>query len=42
MLEYQRKISAGGKETILTGRRCERCGYTELDSDEDVWSAVGL
>jgi predicted nucleic-acid-binding Zn-ribbon protein len=42
MAEYQRKISSGAKETFLTGRKCDRCGYTELDSDDDVWSAVGL
>ncbi|MDA4122755.1 MAG: hypothetical protein OK456_06200 [Thaumarchaeota archaeon] len=42
MLEYQRTISSGTKETVLTGRRCERCGFTALDSDDDVWSAVGL
>jgi hypothetical protein len=42
MVEYERKILAGGKETVLTGRRCDRCGFTQLDSDDDVWSAVGL
>src|SRR5207249_10669011 len=42
MVEYQRKINSGGREASLTGRRCDRCGYTELDNDEDVWSAVGL
>jgi len=42
MVEYQRKINSGGREASLAGRRCDRCGYTELDNDEDVWSAVGL
>jgi hypothetical protein len=42
MTEYLRKISSGEKETVLTGKRCDRCGFTELDSDDDVWSAVGL
>ena len=42
MVEYQRKINSGGREASLTGRRCDRCGYTELDNDEDVWSAVRL
>jgi hypothetical protein len=42
MVEYQRKILAGGKEVALTGRKCDRCGFTQLDSDDDVWSAVGL
>ena len=38
MAEYQRQV----KGTTITGKRCDRCGYTELDSDDDVWSAVGL
>lgn len=42
MIEYERKVGAGRKETILAGRRCERCGFTQLDSDDDIWSAVGL
>lgn len=42
MIEYERKVGAGGKETIIAGRRCERCGFTQLDSDDDIWSAVGL
>ncbi len=42
MVEYERRVASKGKETMLTGRRCERCGYTQLDSDEDIWSAVGL
>jgi hypothetical protein len=39
MAEYQRQL---GKGATITGKRCDRCGYTELDSDDDVWSAVGL
>lgn len=42
MVEYQKKIASGTKETILTGRKCDRCGYTLLDSDDDVWGAAGL
>ena len=42
MVEYERKILAGGKEATLRGRRCDRCGFTQLDSDDDVWSAVGF
>jgi hypothetical protein len=42
MVEYERKVLAGGKTAVLSGRRCDRCGFTELDSDDDVWSAVGL
>ena len=38
MLEYETTV---GKERPVTirGTRCERCGYTMLDNDEDVWSA---
>ena len=42
MIEYERKVASGRKETILMGRRCERCSFTQLDSDDDIWSAVGL
>ena len=42
MVEYERKIFAGAKEATLVGRKCDRCGFTQLDSDDDVWSAVGL
>ncbi|MBI2648986.1 MAG: hypothetical protein HYY68_01880 [Thaumarchaeota archaeon] len=42
MIEYERKVASRGKEIILAGRRCERCGFTQLDSDDDIWSAVGL
>jgi hypothetical protein len=42
MVEYDRKIGTGSKQVTLVGRKCERCGYTQLDSDDDVWSAVGL
>jgi hypothetical protein len=42
MIEYERKVGSGQKEATLIGRKCERCGYTQLDSDDDVWAAVGL
>ncbi|MGD0636471.1 MAG: hypothetical protein ABSA72_00325 [Nitrososphaerales archaeon] len=42
MIEYERKVGSVGKGTTLVGRKCERCGYTQLDSDDDVWAAVGL
>jgi hypothetical protein len=41
MLAYERTLGPEGRATIR-GTRCERCGYTLLDNDEDVWSAVGL
>lgn len=42
MVEYERNVLAEGKQTTLRGTRCDRCGFTQLDSDDDVWSAVGL
>ena len=42
MVEYRRKLGEGTNTAEITGRRCDRCGFTELDNDEDVWSAVGL
>ena len=41
MLEYERTVGSGSKATIK-GKRCERSGYTELDNDDEIWSAVGL
>ncbi len=42
MIEYERRVGKGPKATNLIGRKCERCGYTQLDSDDDIWAAVGL
>jgi hypothetical protein len=42
MIEYQRIIKGSEKEAIILGRKCDRCGYIQLDSDDDIWSAVGL
>jgi hypothetical protein len=41
MVEYQRSVGPGSKVS-LAGKKCDRCGYVQLDSDEDVWAAVGL
>lgn len=42
MVEYERKVGTGITSAVIRGTRCERCGYTNLDNDEDIWSAVGL
>jgi hypothetical protein len=42
MVEYTRKIEAKGRIAMLAGKKCSLCGYTKLDSDDDIWSAVGL
>jgi hypothetical protein len=42
MLEYARQVGSGSSAVTIRGTRCERCGYTSLDNDDDIWSAVGL
>lgn len=42
MEEYQRKLGEGDRQTWIKGSVCSRCGYVELENDEDVWSVVGL
>ncbi len=41
MQEYVRTVGSGSKATIR-GMKCERCGFTILDNDDEIWSAVGL
>jgi len=42
LVEYERTMLNGDKKTRILGRKCDRCGYTQLDSDDDIWSIVGL
>ena len=42
LVEYQRQVGSWGKTATIKGTRCDRCGFIELENDEDVWSAVGL
>lgn len=42
MTAYEREAGKGPKRAVIRGFRCERCGYTELDDDEAIWSSVGL
>lgn len=42
MLEYERTVGLPGKQVTIRGTRCERCGYTNLGDDEEIWSSVGL
>ncbi|MBI3840390.1 MAG: hypothetical protein HY297_00285 [Thaumarchaeota archaeon] len=42
MLEYERTVGQGEKATKIRGTKCDRCGFTSLDDDDDIWSAVGL
>jgi uncharacterized Zn finger protein (UPF0148 family) len=41
MVQYERAVGPGAK-TKITGKKCDRCGFTLLDDDGDIWSAVGL
>jgi len=42
MVEYRRKLGEGQKTAEIIGMRCDRCGFTRLDNDDDIWTAVGL
>jgi hypothetical protein len=42
MVEYRRRLSDGPNTAEITGSKCDRCGFTKLDNDDDVWAAVGL
>ncbi|HZW55520.1 MAG TPA: hypothetical protein VFF30_04455 [Nitrososphaerales archaeon] len=43
MVEYERIFSSSdGKSAKIVGNKCDRCGYIKLDSDDDIWSIVGL
>jgi hypothetical protein len=41
MVEYERSVGPA-KAAVIRGTRCEKCGFTKLENDDDVWSAVGL
>jgi hypothetical protein len=42
LLDYSRTVGSGSAAVTIKGKRCERCGHTLLENDEDIWSAVGL
>lgn len=42
MVEYERTVGSGDKVATIRGAKCDRCSYTELENDDDIWSAVGL
>ena len=42
MMPYEKEFSRKGKEAKIVGFRCDRCGHTRLDNDDDIWSIVGL
>jgi hypothetical protein len=42
MIEYERTVGPTSYQTTIRGTRCDRCGFTSLDDDEDIWSAVGI
>ena len=42
MLEYRRRVGEDDRAVEMVGSRCERCGYTQVDNDDDLWKAAGL
>ncbi len=42
MLEYERVVGTAAKSVTIRGERCERCGFTSLSNDDDIWQAIGL
>lgn len=42
MMPYEKSFVREGNQAKITGAKCERCGYTKLENDDDLWSLVGL
>jgi hypothetical protein len=42
MIIYERKVGEGPDVAVIRGLKCDRCGFVQLDNDDDIWSAVGL
>lgn len=42
MIVYERKVGEGPKFAVIMGTKCDKCGYVQLDNDDDIWAAVGL
>ena len=42
LVEYQRRVGSGDNSATIKGTQCDRCGFTEVENDQDIWSAVGL
>lgn len=42
MEQYRKIMKRGEREVSIMGRKCSRCGYINLDDEDDVWSIVGL
>lgn len=42
MVPYERKVGSSDRTAAIRGTRCNRCSFTSLSNDEDIWSAVGL
>ncbi|HYB75541.1 MAG TPA: hypothetical protein VEC08_01145 [Nitrososphaerales archaeon] len=40
--EYTKMIGRGDKTVTIKGTKCDMCGFTDVQNDEDIWSAVGL
>lgn len=42
MVAYEKRVGDPSRPSVIMGSKCDRCGYVQLDNDDDVWSAVGL
>jgi len=42
MIFYERSVGQTPNVVTIRGLKCDRCGFVQLDDDNDVWSAVGL
>lgn len=42
MEQFQRLMKNGEREIQIRGKKCSRCGYIQINDDDDVWSIVGL
>lgn len=42
MIEYEKKLKSNERNISVLSRKCDRCGYTKMDNDDDIWSLVGL
>ena len=41
MVRCERNLGETPNVVTIRGTKCDRCGYVELDDDDEVWSAVG-
>lgn len=42
MVLYEKNVGETPNGVAIRAQKCDRCGYVQLDDDDEVWSAVGL